>query len=154
MCVKTTSCRHRLNTHIRMVAVVNAVNDGRGMLACKKPDHLLCPDSEKCDAKMAHEEALQIVGPLHSSKLLHFVCVCAARDFVLPVCVLLVAFSAMSRALLVLSPGGTEGSVGADVSAEIRFATTMHLYEKKFASLSSSLWLHTVLCALCFLPKV
>lgn len=79
MCVKTTPCRHGLNTYIWMVAVVNAVNDGRGVLACKRPDHLLCPDSAKCDAKMAHEEALHIVGPLHSSKLLHFVC--AARDF-------------------------------------------------------------------------
>lgn len=130
--------------------------DSRGMLACKIARSSTVPQFRKCDTKKWHTRKRFTLSGHYTLRSFCILCVCVQlRTLVLPVCVLLIAFSAMSRALLVLSPGGTEGSVGADVSVEIQFATTMHLYEKeKFASLSSSLWLHAVLCALCFLPKV
>lgn len=54
----------------------------RGNLGSQSSGHPL-----HLDAKTAHEEALHVVWPSHSLKLLHFVCASAARDFLfLPVC--------------------------------------------------------------------
>lgn len=140
-----------------MASIVNTWRHPGNLWSCSS-GHLLC-----LDAKTGHEEALYNVRRSRSSMLLHFVCVCMqarAGLFVFDsVCLLLVALSVKFSEC---SGGGGEETVcwRSRRSVAIRFCNDdASIRREVFASLCSSLWLHAVLCVLCFLflffsPKV
>lgn len=128
--------------------------DGRGMLARKRVRSPTVPQFRKVRRQKRHTRKRFTLSGRHPLRSFCILCACCVHrgTFVLPVRVLLGDVRS--------TPGVVSGRDRGQCWCG-RFCARFGLqrrciYNEKeqSASLSSSLWLHAVLCALCSLPKV